>query len=122
MKYLYIFIGAGIGAVARYSLAGLVESGTKSLFPYGTMTVNLIGSFFIGFLWSLFRTTNLSAEFRTMIFVGLLGGFTTFSTFMFETTNLFKDGEYFYAFMNLLWPNLFGILAVILGFKLGDLV
>ena len=122
MKYVYIFIGAGVGAIARYSLAGLVGMYTKSLFPYGTMVVNIVGSFLIGFLWSIFKTTTLSIEMRSMIFVGMLGGFTTFSSFMFESANLLKDGEYLYGFMNILWANLLGLVAVFSGFKVGDLI
>ncbi len=122
IKYIYIFLGAGFGALARYTLAGLVEFHINSLFPYGTLVVNLIGSFFIGFLWSIFRVVTIAPEIRSLIFVGILGGFTTFSSFMFESMNLLRNGEYFYGFTNILLANIVGLTAVFLGFKLGDLI
>jgi CrcB protein len=121
-KYIYIFLGAGFGALARYILAGVVEFHINSLFPYGTLVVNIVGSFFIGFLWSVFRVISITPEIRSLIFVGILGGFTTFSSFMFESMNLLKDGEYIYGIANVLLANIIGLTAVFFGFKLGDLI
>ena len=95
-------IGGFIGSVLRYSVSGFVQDLSRSIdFPYGTLAVNLIGCFAIGFLSQLAETRGFfTAETRTLIFIGVLGGFTTFSAFSNETINLWREGESLLATIN----------------------
>src|SRR5438132_9601160 len=96
MGKLYLaVIGGFIGSALRYSVSGFVQGWSRSInFPYGTLAVNLIGCFAIGFLSQLAETRGFfTAETRTLIFIGVLGGFTTFSAFSNETIKLWREGE-----------------------------
>jgi fluoride exporter len=114
---LWIGIGGFAGAVARYWLSSWVQNATKTtLFPYGTLTVNLLGCLLIGFLFSLptlHRT--LDAELRLLLITGFLGAFTTFSTFGNETLRLLQAEQTTYAFLYIALSLLLGIGAVRLG-------
>ncbi len=96
-------IGGFIGSVLRYSVSGFVQDLSRSInFPFGTLAVNLIGCFAIGLLSQLAETRGVfTAETRTLVFIGVLGGFTTFSAFGNETINLWRDGESGLALMNI---------------------
>ncbi len=88
-------IGGFVGSALRYAVAGFVQNWSGSIrFPFGTLAVNLAGCLVIGFLSQLAETRGIfSADVRTLIFIGVLGGFTTFSAFGNETINLWRDGE-----------------------------
>ena len=118
IKIMAIMTGGGLGAAARYLLFMLVQRFSSQAFPYGTLAVNLVGSFLIGYLWALFEGTRLTGEWKLFIFTGFLGGFTTFSTFARETTQLMKVGEYKTALTYMLVSNVVGIALVVLGFML----
>ena len=94
-KVLLAGIGGFAGSALRFVVSGFVQNISGSIrFPYGTLAVNLIGCLVIGFLSQLAETRGFfSAEARTLIFIGVLGGFTTFSAFGNETINLWRDGE-----------------------------
>jgi fluoride exporter len=115
MKLLYVVVGGGLGALLRYLLSGLIQKQATTIFPYGTLAVNLIGALIIGFLWELFQNINASTNIRVFIFMGILGAFTTFSTFNLETFNLLKDKEYSIALINILVSNVACIILVFLG-------
>jgi CrcB protein len=95
-------IGGFIGSSARYAVSGYIQLWSKSIrFPFGTLAVNLIGCLAIGFLSQLAESRGMfTAETRTLIFIGVLGGFTTFSAFGNETINLWRDGENLLAAAN----------------------
>lgn len=109
-------IGGGIGAAFRHGLFVLVQGITHGEFPSGTMAVNLTGSFLIGLLWGLLEKVHLSPEFRLFIFTGLLGGFTTFSSFTRETAQLIKTGHLKGALVYLGTSNVLGVILVFIGF------
>jgi len=115
-KFIILATGGAIGTVLRYSMSGMVQRAFNSMFPWGTLMVNLSGSFVIGLLWGVFEVQNISSNLRTFLFVGILGGFTTFSSFALESLNLMRDGEMKLAFSNVLMSNILGILLVFAGF------
>lgn len=90
----YIALGSAIGGVSRYLLSGAVQRLAET-FPIGTLAVNVLGSFALGFLvrWAT-QGTLLTPEIRGMLTVGFCGGFTTFSTFSYETAALLEDGDW----------------------------
>jgi len=103
LKLFLAGLGGFVGSVLRYSVSGLVQDLSHSIaFPYGTLAVNLIGCLTIGLLSQLAETRGIfTAETRTLVFVGVLGGFTTFSAFGNETVNLWRQGENGLALMNI---------------------
>jgi CrcB protein len=113
-KFFLAGIGGFIGSALRYTVSGLAQHWSRSIdFPYGTLAVNLIGCFAIGFLSYLAETRGLfTAETRTLIFIGVLGGFTTFSAFGNETINLWRDGQNLLAGLNIAAHLVLGLGAV----------
>lgn len=110
-------LGGFIGSIFRYALGGYIQdlSGIK-LFPYGTIVVNIAGCFVIGFLSQLAESREaFSPDTHAFVFVGILGGFTTFSAFGNETLNLFREGENLLAIVNILAQVALGLTAVWLG-------
>jgi fluoride exporter len=107
-------IGGFIGSSLRYAVTGYVQTWSRSIdFPYGTLAVNLIGCFLIGFLSQLAESRGVfTAESRTFIFIGILGGFTTFSAFGNETMNLWREGDNLLAMVNVAAHLLLGLGAV----------
>ena len=118
-----MLVGAGgfLGSVFRYLLSGIVHRSFPTAdFPFGTLVVNLVGCFCIGVLHGLAETRQvIGPEWRLFLMIGLLGGFTTFSTFGYETMALFRDAEVFRAVGNVLLQVLCGLLAVWVGDLLG---
>ena len=118
IKLLAVAFGGSIGAVLRFLIYELIEAKYHSDFPWATLTVNLIGSLVIGFLWGYFARTYVSPGMRLLIFVGILGSFTTFSTFAFDNFSLIKNGDYIYMTLYFLTTNLFGISLAVGGYLL----
>ena len=103
MTVLLVTIFGALGCLLRYLLSGWVYGLLGRGFPYGTYAVNVVGAFLIGLIMELgLRSTLLSAELRTGLTIGFLGGLTTFSTFSYETFKLLEDGELFSAGVNVL--------------------
>jgi len=117
LSILYAALGGAIGSVSRYLLGTWTQSLSQSIdFPYGTLTVNLIGCFVIGFLSQLAESRGVfTPETRTLVFIGVLGGFTTFSSFGNDTINLLRDGETFNALANVGANVIVGLFLVWLG-------
>ncbi len=102
MNFLIVFVGGGIGAVFRYWLSGAVYKFSSGSFPLGTLAVNIIGSFLIGFLMILMEGRFLAPpSVRIFLTIGILGGFTTFSSFSYETISLMRDGELLLSVLNI---------------------
>ncbi|MCB2188987.1 MAG: fluoride efflux transporter CrcB [Deltaproteobacteria bacterium] len=118
-KLLWLALAGGLGALARYGLGGLVQRLLPGGFPWGTAGVNLLGSFLFGLIWSLAaERAAISAELRLIVLTGFMGAFTTFSTFMFETSELLRTGQWLWAFCNVAGQCLLGLAAVFAGWAL----
>jgi fluoride exporter len=115
---LAIGTGSFIGGVLRYLLSQLVQTKFLSTFPFGTLTVNIIGCFLIGLVFGLTDRGNLTQEWRLFLATGLLGGFTTFSAFSIESLSLFRDGQFFYATAYISSSVVAGIIATFIGFAI----
>lgn len=122
MQLLAIIIGAILGALGRFALTGLAHKVLGAVFPVGTLVVNCLGSFLIGFFWALFSETYIQPAWRGFLFIGLLGSFTTFSSYSLETFNLLQEGEIRLALMNIALQNVLGIGLAIGGFFLGKFI
>ncbi len=117
---LSIALGGAVGALARHFLAGRVAGLFGHGFPYGTLVVNVLGSFIMGLLIITLATRfELSQEWRGFIVVGVLGGFTTFSTFSLETALLIERNELMQAALYVGSSVLFSIAALFIGLWLG---
>ena len=114
----WIALGGAIGSVARWSLSSAVQRATGPIFPWGTLTVNAIGSVVIGALAALFMRDALQAPARAFWIVGVLGGFTTFSAFSIETLELLRSGRIGAAFLYALGSVLIGVTLAFAGFRL----
>jgi CrcB protein len=120
-KLLLIFVGSGFGGVLRYALAGWTQRLTGGVFPLGTLLVNVTGCLLIGFLTAAFGGRILvREEHRVALLIGLLGGYTTFSTFGLETFALLNDGQYGRAGVNVVASVAVGLVAVWIGYRLGE--
>jgi CrcB protein len=117
-----VLVGSGgfLGALARYGLSGLVHRRLAfAAVPYGTLVVNLIGCFAIGVVMGLVESRQLlGPELRTFALIGLLGGFTTFSTFGYETFAMIRDGELVHAMVNVGAHVVLGVSLVWLGYSI----
>ena len=119
IKVLILITGGAIGSALRYWVSMWVQRSMLYSFPFGILSVNVIGSFLIGFCWILAEDYNFSVNTRAFLFTGLFGGFTTFSSFALDTMSLMKTGDYKLAFINILASNILGLIAVFLGLLLG---
>ena len=112
--------GGAIGALLRYLTSQFIYKQYGTEFPYGTLGVNIIGSLLMGFLYILFiERLSLSPEWRNFLLIGLLGAFTTFSTFSIETLNLMFSGELVKAALNIILSVLLCIFAAWIGVVIG---
>jgi CrcB protein len=101
-KFLLIGFGGAIGTWARYLLSGLVLQVAGTTLPYGTLVVNIIGSFFMSIVMYLGLSSDLiSPTWRIVLATGIMGGFTTYSSFSYETVQYFQNGEFLKGFANL---------------------
>ena len=122
-RSMLVFIGGGIGAVFRYLLAGWVYKVVGTDFPYGTLAVNVIGCFVIGLFLTMAEDRFLiSPDFRIFFAVGILGGFTTFSTFSFETVELLRDGALAIGLLNVAVSVVVGLTATWVGMLAGRII
>jgi CrcB protein len=121
--YLWIGLGGFLGANARYMLQRWAITHWGDAFPYGTMLANVSGSFVIAFFLTLLtERLSIPAEARLFLAVGFLGGFTTFSSFSFETVQLAQEGAWGLAVFNFLGNTVLGVAGVMLGETLAQLI
>ena len=119
INYMVVFAGGGIGSVTRYVLAIWIGQKWGRAFPLGTFVINVTGSFLIGLLMTLMAERFVeNPQWRLLLVVGGLGGYTTFSTFQYETGRLVMDGELGYAALNMVLSVAVGFMAL----KLGDVI
>jgi CrcB protein len=113
---MLVAVGSALGGMARYLLSGWVHQALGASFPYGTLAVNLVGCFLIGaFVTAVESRLSAPPEVRIFLVVGILGGFTTFSAFGFETDALMRSGELRLALGNIAASVGLGVAAVALG-------
>ena len=123
MRVLLLAAAGAAGALCRYGLAGLVQSGLGARFPWGTLAVNLVGCFVAGVLFGLFEGRwALSGEARVIVFIGFLGAFTTFSGFMLETAELARDAQWLSAAGNVMLQNVLGAVVLYGGLVTSRLI
>jgi fluoride exporter len=123
LRLLSIGLAGFVGTLLRYWMSGVVARRYGETFPFGTLVVNLLGCFAIGFLFYLFYERALvGPTSRTTIFIGLLGGFTTFSSYGLQTFTLLRDGELLLALLNITVSNVVGLLLVWLGYNLAKVI
>lgn len=125
LNYIWIAIGGATGSVLRFWLSGVVAMRYGESFPLGTLAVNVIGSFVISFLAEIIGPEGrflVSPHIRQGVLVGVLGGFTTFSSFSLQTLNLAREGEWSRAGLNVMVSVVACLIAVWLGFLAGRLL
>jgi len=117
LSMMIVALGGALGSVLRYLLGTWTQAISRSIdFPYGTLAVNLLGCFMIGLLAQLVEARGaFTSETRVFVFIGILGGFTTFSSLGNESINLLREGETFNALANVGANVIFGLLLVWLG-------
>ena len=118
MAYLWVAIGGALGSMARYGVSGVVASMSGGTFPYGTMLVNVTGAVIIGFFATLSGPDSrffVPAYARLLLMTGICGGYTTFSTFSLETSNLMRDGQWAAALANAGFSVILCLMGVWIG-------
>mgnify|MGYP000898918885 CR=1 FL=1 len=117
--YLFVAVGGACGASLRFFISQLIFNWLGKGFPFATLVVNISGSFIMGILYGLIEQGIIELSvYRTMIGIGLLGAFTTFSTFSLDTLLLFQQGEIFKATLNILLNVVLCIVAAAIGMYL----
>jgi CrcB protein len=115
-RYLIVLLGGGFGSLTRYIFGTTISERLGGRFPVGTFVINVSGSFLIGLLMTLLtERLNLQPNWRLLLVVGFLGGYTTFSTFEYETFRAFQDGSQWIAVLNAVGSVAVGYAAVWLG-------
>ena len=117
-SYLYVMIGSALGGGARYWCSGFVARTFGEMFPWGTIAVNVVGSFIIGFFATFTGPDGrflVGANARAFVMIGLCGGYTTFSSFSLQTLNLVRDGQWVPAGANIAGSVILCLAAVWLG-------
>ena len=118
VTYFWIALGSALGGVARYWSSGFVATHIGETFPFGTLFVNVLGSFIIGFVATLSAPDGrwfIGSDARQFIMLGILGGYTTFSSFSLQTLSLVRDGEWWQAGANIVLSLVLCLVAVWLG-------
>ena len=115
MLYLMIALGGSAGALSRFFISAFINNSAAGSFPYGTLFLNVTGSFVIGFLFQIYQSVLVADEMKMFLTVGFLGSYTTFSTYSLETLNLILAHEYKSAVINILVSNILAVFMSLLG-------
>ena len=118
---LWVGLGGALGSVGRYLLSRLIGVRTPEQFPWHTFTVNVLGCFAIGLIWALLQKTTADKSLNLFLITGILGGFTTFSSFSMETFQLIQAKAYCSATIYVLLSNAAGVTVLMAGYKLSGL-
>jgi CrcB protein len=122
-KILLLALTGALGTLARYGLAGLIQKMDGVSFPWGTAVVNIIGCLMAGLLWALFENRwPISGEMRTVLLIGFMGAFTTFSAFILESGEMLRSAEWLYATGNIVMQTGLGFVALFIGAALGRMI
>jgi len=122
VKVLVVFVGGGAGALLRYLIAVVMPTASANVFPWSTFVTNIVGCFLMGLLFSWFQLNSASSTVKLLLMVGVLGGFTTFSSFAIEFISLINAGESLKAFLYFLASNVVGFSMAFVGLILGNLL
>jgi len=122
MKFLYLALGGSIGAITRYLITLFAIRNFNHQVYTGTMLVNVLGSFAIGLAFVILGRENIPPNLKIVLFVGIFGSFTTFSSFMFEALDLARFGDFKSAVIYLFLTNIFGLIAVVAGYEAGKFI
>ncbi len=123
IKFINLLIGGALGTLARYTLSGAIYKILGTNFPHGTLAVNILGCFFLGFLVAISEDKFLlNANLRLFLMIGFCGAFTTFSTFMLESSSLLRDGQTLKAFLNVFLTISLGFILLKIGILLGEII
>jgi len=123
VEYIIIGIGGILGANARYVVANWASQRLGADFPYGTLIINVSGSFLLGFFMAFaLNRAFLHPNYRLFVATGFCGAYTTFSTFTYESLRLLQDGSFVLGFANMIGSLLVGMFAVFLGFVIGKMI
>lgn len=115
-RFVGLAIAGATGTLFRYGITGFIQSTVHTTYPWGTLTVNAMGGFLFGLIWTLTAERILiSSDMRLVIFTGFLGSFTTFSTFLFETDQLIEGSQWLLAGINAAGNLIAGLVAYLLG-------
>lgn len=113
----WVAVGGALGSAARYLLAGFVHRFTSAYFPYGTFAVNMVGCLLFGLIFGLTEQRfQISPTVRAFLLIGVLGGFTTFSSYAFESFQLIRDAQYLRASVNVAGQVVVGLASFWLGY------
>ena len=115
MNLLWVAAGGALGAVVRYLVSMQIAAETGARFPWGTLTVNMIGCLVIGMMWSVTEHKTASEGLLLFLIVGMIGSFTTFSTYGLEGIQLIQSGKWLAGFGYVLISNIAGLLLVLIG-------
>ena len=117
MTALLVFLGAGLGGIARLGLGTMVQQAAGPGFPWGTLIVNVTGSLLLGFLYMLLEGNASAAQWRAFLGIGFCGGYTTFSTFSYETVLMLQAGNWNRALAYALGSVMVCVIATLAGFR-----
>ena len=122
-KFVYLSLAGAAGTITRYCLSGAIQRNITTTFPFGTAVVNIVGCLLFGLFWAFMENRlSITGQMRMVIFVGFFGAFTTFSSFIFETSQLLDESQWLWATGNILFQNVIGMACVLTGLAVGKLI
>ncbi len=122
-KLFWLALAGALGTLARYGVAGTAQRVFGGEFPWGTLAANLAGCFLAGLFWSVAESRlSISGQMRTIVLMGFMGAFTTFSAFMLETSELLRDAQWSWALGNIALQNILGLILFFIGLGIGRFI